>query len=128
MSRGPPPKSAIDAVLPVAWARGYVTICTRERGSVCNLIIHAETYTGVVQVVRTRKLHGSIDDTIWQHREHLARLRLIPAGLCRSLELWACSQYGGIRFFRLTATGMIELTRAGDPKSTGDGKGGKTGV
>ena len=49
-----------------------------------------------------------------QCAEPLARLRLVPPGLHRSLELWACSPYGGIRFFRVSGTGLIELRLDGE--------------
>ncbi len=112
MSRGPPTKS-IDVALPVAWARGYVIMSRRERGSVCTFEIHVAAYTAVVLVVRCRRLHGSLAEMETQYPEQLARLRLVPQGICRSLELWACSPYGGIRFFRVSGTGLVELGRDG---------------
>lgn len=113
MSRGPPAK-AIDTALPIASARGVVTICSRGRGGVCDIMIHAAEYNAVVMVVRCRRLHGSLGEMEREFAEHLARLRLVPAGLCRSLEHWACNYYGGVRFFRISGPGLIEIDRHGE--------------
>jgi len=109
MSRGRPPRNALDIALPFAWSRGFVTLCRRERDSVCDFVIHAAAYTVVVLVQRSRRLHGSIAEMEVQFAEHTTRLRLVPPGPARSLELWAASPYGGIRFFRITSTGLAEL-------------------
>lgn len=121
MTRGPPPQSAIDDAEKIAWARGFVTLCRRGRGSVCDFVIHAASHTAVVLVVRSRRLHGSLAEMQVQCAEPIARLRLVPQGLCRSLELWACSQYGGIRFFRIAGNGLLELRRDGEPLDANGG-------
>ncbi|MCK9631009.1 MAG: hypothetical protein M0R30_05145 [Methanoregula sp.] len=123
--KGRQPGRAIDVALPVAWARGFVTLCQRGRGSVCHFVIHAEGYTAIVQLKRCRRLHGSVAEMEMECREPIARLKLVPPGLCRSLELWACSPHGVLRFFRIAGPGLIELKRNGDPMggngSTGSG-------
>lgn len=115
IARGPPPKSAINDSIKIAWARGFVTPCQRGRGSACDFVIHATTYTAVVLIMRSRRLHASLAEMQAQCAEPLGRLRLVPQGLCRSLEIWACSQYGGIRFFRVNGSGFVELRRDGEP-------------
>jgi hypothetical protein len=115
VSRGPPPTTAIDDALKVARTRGFVTACKRDRDSVCDFVIHAMAYTAVVTIVRSRRLHGSLVEMERDWAERLARLRLVPPGLCRSLELWACSPRGVLRFFRLSGPGLIELDRNGEP-------------
>lgn len=115
MTRGPPPLSAIEAAEKIAWSRGFVTLCQRKRGSVCDLVIHSAEYTAVVLIARSRRLHGSLAEMETQFAEQIGRLRLVPRGLCRSLELWACSQYGGIRFFRISGNNLVELNRDGKP-------------
>lgn len=115
MTRGPAPQSAIDDAMKIAWARGFVTVCHRARGSVCDFVIHAAEYTAVVMIVRSRRLHGTLAEMQAQCAEPIARLRLVPQAVCRSLELWACSPYGGFRFFRIQGTGLLELNRDGVP-------------
>jgi hypothetical protein len=113
MTRGPAPRSAIEAAEKIAWSRGFVTLCQRKRGSVCDFVIHSAEYTAVVLIARSRRLHGSNAEMEAQCAEQIARLRLVPQGLYRSLELWACSPYGGIRFFRISGNGLVELRKDG---------------
>jgi len=125
--RGPIPRKAFDVALPVAQARGFVTCCSRGRGSVCDFVILAAEYTAVVLVLPSRRLHGTLTEMEGQAGEAVARLRLVPAGHCRTRELWVCSQYGGIRFFRILDRGLIELDRNGNPIPGVTGTTGDTG-
>lgn len=120
VSRGPAPQSAIDAALKIAWARGFVTLCHRCRGSACDFVIHTAEYTAVVSIVRCRRLHGTLAEMQAQCAEPLARIQLVPQGPCRSLELWACSPYGGIRFFRVSGVGLLEEIRRDGELLNGD--------
>jgi len=106
---------ALDVALQVAWSRGFVTLCRRERNSVCDFVIHAAEHTAIVLVQRSRRLHGSIAEIEVQFAEHISRLRLVPQGPGRTLELWAGSPYGVLRFFQVTGTGLAELSRTGKP-------------
>jgi hypothetical protein len=115
MTRGPVSQKAIDFALPVALARGFVTFCRQGRGSVSSFVIHAAGYTAVVSVLMSRRLHGTLAEMEAQFAESIARLRLVPPGLCRSRELWACSRHGGLRLFRVMEKGIIELGRDGEP-------------
>jgi hypothetical protein len=115
MSRGRPSRKALDVALPVAWSRGFVTLCRRERDSTCDFVIHAAAYTSVVLVQRSRRLHGSVAELETQFSEHISRLRLVPRGPGRVLELWVASPHGVFRFFRITETGLVELHRNGEP-------------
>jgi hypothetical protein len=113
MSRGPIPKQAIDAALAVARARGVVSLCQRSRESVCDIVIHAKGVTIDAMIRRCRRLHCSLAEMECQFEEALARLRLVPEDPCRSRELWACSPYGVLRFFRVLRAGLVEIDAAG---------------
>jgi len=117
MTRGRSPRRAINLALTIASARGFVTAFKRERGSVCDFIIHTPTSTVIVLVMRSRRLHCTNKEMELQAAEPLARLRHIPDSPYRSRELWACSPYGGFRFFRLEKSGLAETGRDGDPVS-----------
>jgi hypothetical protein len=108
------PKNGIDLALPVAWARGFVTLCACGRGSVCHFVIHAEGYTAVVVIQRFRRLHGSVEAMESACRETIAGIKLVPPGLCRSLEIWAYNDHGAFRFFRISGTGLMELMKNGE--------------
>jgi hypothetical protein len=84
-------------------------------------MIHEENYTAVIQVQRCRRLHGSVADMEFECQKPIAQIKIIPQGLCRSLEVWACSPRGVLRFFRITGTGLIELRKNGEPMNTNGG-------
>jgi hypothetical protein len=115
MRRGPVSQKAIDFALPVALARGFVTFCRQGRGCVSTLMIHAVGYTAVVSVLMSRRLHGTLAEMESQFADPIARLRLVPPGLCRTRELWACNRHGSLRLFRVMEKGIIELGRDGEP-------------
>ena len=97
------------SALPIAKARGFVTLCQRKRGSICDFVILATGSTAVVRLGRTQRLHGSLADMEFQFAEPLARLRPVPPDPDRSCEIWACDYYENIRFFRVSGTGLIEI-------------------
>ncbi len=113
MSRGPLPEKAIAAALEVARARGVVSLCHRSRESVCDIVIHAKGVTVDAMIRRSRRLHCSLAEMECQFEEALARLRLVPEDPCRSRELWACSPYGVLRFFRVLKDGLVEIDSTG---------------
>ena len=115
MTRGPLPGKAIGEALPVAHARGLVSIAKRVSGCICDFVIFCTALTAVVRVARTRRLHGSLAEIEAQFREHLALLRLVPPDPSRSLELWVGGDCGGLRFFRIGNPGLVEIDREGVP-------------
>jgi hypothetical protein len=119
MSRGPPPEKAIAAALAAARARGVVSLCHRSRESVCDIVIHAKGVTIDVMIRRCRRLHCSLVEMERQFEEAIARLRLVPEDPCRSRELWACSPYGVLRFFRVLKAGLVEIDSTGKLLITG---------
>jgi hypothetical protein len=127
MSRGPLPEKAIAAALAAARVRGVVSLCHRSRESVCDIVIHAKSVTMDVMIRRCRRLHCSLAEMERQFEEALARLRLVPEDPCRSRELWACSPYGVLRFFRVLKAGLMELDYTGRPIFTGTAAGGGCG-
>lgn len=115
MSRGPPPKKAIELALPIAQARGYVVFCKRERGSICDIVIFGEGVTIVVRLARTKRINQSLADMEAQFAGATACLVRIPKTDRRIREIWACDYHNNLRFFQITGTGLIEIGRDGKP-------------
>jgi hypothetical protein len=113
MRRGPLPKKAITAALRAAMARGLVSLCRRGRDCTCDIVLHEPAITRDIIVGLSRRLHGPLAEIEYQFAEPLARFRLVPDNPCRSRELWACSPYGVLRFFRVLQAGLVELDLAG---------------
>jgi hypothetical protein len=114
MRRGPLPKKAIAAALRVAMARGLVSLCRRGRDCICDIVLHEPAITRDIMVGMSRRLHGPPAEIEYQFADPLDRFRLVPDNPCRSRELWACSQYGVLRFFRVLQAGLVELDLAGE--------------
>ena len=115
MTRGPVPKAATATALAYAQTRGIVSICQRNSGSVCDIVVHLPGVTIDAMIRRCRKLHASLAEIEWLFADAIARLRLVPDDPCRSRELWACSPYGVLRFFRVLKEGLMELGTDGQP-------------
>ena len=127
MSRGPLPQKAIDAALSVARTRGVVSLCNRSRESVCDIVIHTKEVTIDAMIRRCRRLHCPLAEMERQFEEALARLRLVPEDPCRSRELWACSPYGVLRFFRVLKDCLVEIDSGGRLLLPGTAAGGGSG-
>jgi len=127
MTRGPLPEKAIAAALAVARVRGVVSLCHRSSESVCDIVIHAKGITIDAMIRRCRRLHCPLAEMERQFEEALARLRLVPEDPCRSRELWACSPYGVLRFFRVLKAGLVELDSTGRLLLPGTAGGGGSG-
>lgn len=118
MTKGPVPEKAIELVLPVARARGFVIRCLRSSESGIDLIIAGLGLTALICVCRTKHLNEPVEDIIVQFANPIAMLRRVPYCPGRCCEIWACDYYSNIRCFRLTGTGttcLAEIGRDGNP-------------
>jgi hypothetical protein len=124
VTKGPVPKKAIEAALPVARARGFVILCERHRGSIASFVIAGPGGTAIIYVGRTRLLNNLPGDIEAQFGYGMAGLRRVPPAPGRSCELWACDYYGNLRFFRVVGTGVVEIDMNGNVLEpvTGNGK------
>jgi hypothetical protein len=110
MTRGPVSEQAIAWALPLARLRGTVYCLGNGPESPCHFEIVSSREIVFVRVKRTRCLHQSPGDLEMECRDHILRLRAIPAPSSCYRELWVCSRYGRWRFFRVTETGIGEIT------------------
>jgi hypothetical protein len=113
MNRGPLPQKGIDIAMPVAMARGFVILCKRYHGYVCDFVIAEHGRTTIVRLFRTKRLYDTVTGMAGQFRTGIAGLSRVPPDPGRSLEIWACDYYGNLRFFRLRGTELIEIRQDG---------------
>jgi hypothetical protein len=113
MTKGPVPRKAMEIVLPIAKARGFVILCQRHRGSIASFIIAGPGWTTIVYLGRTKRLNELPGNIASQFGHGLAGLRRVPPAPGRSCELWACDYYGNLRFFCLAGAGVVEIDREG---------------
>jgi hypothetical protein len=101
-----------EAVL-IAKKRGETRQFMHEPGTICNFVIYCLGFIAHVRIKRVTRVHCS---HAWIEREAvdvLATLRAIAAGPGISRELWVFLPRGAFRFFRVTDTGLVELSRDG---------------
>lgn len=113
MSRGPPPHKAFDLARPVAKARGLVSFCRRERGSICDFVIFYGGLATIVRMARTKRIHDTPAGMEAQCAEQIAGLRMVQPGPGLTRELWVCNNYGTLRFFRVESSYLLEVDRDG---------------
>jgi len=113
MSRGLPPKKALQAAYMIARLRVQMIFFRQDTDALGDFMIIGPEGIIVVRVRRTRQLHGTLTAVEVQQREALTLLRsavLIPE---ISRELWLWCPYGAMRFFRLAEKGLAEVDRHG---------------
>ncbi|MFA4860197.1 hypothetical protein [Methanoregula sp.] len=113
MTRGRKPLMALREAVLIAKKRGETRQFMHEPGIICNFVIYCICFVAHVRIKRVTRVHCS---HAWIEREAadaLATLRAIASGPGISRELWVFLLRGSFRFFRVTDTGLIELSRDG---------------
>jgi len=101
-----------EAVL-IAKKRGETREFMHGPGTICNFVIYCLGFVALVRIKRVTRVHCF---PAWIEREAadaLADLRAIASGSGISRELWVFLPRGRFRFFRVTHTELIELSRDG---------------
>jgi len=101
-----------EAVL-IAKKRGETRQFMHEPAMICNFVIFCLGFTAFVRIKRVSRVHCSPARIEWEAAEVVADLRAIASGSGVSRELWVFLPRGRFRFFRVTDTGLVELSRDG---------------
>jgi hypothetical protein len=113
MSRGPLPRRALDAALPVARQRGTVRQAERGPELLYDFTILGVAPIAFVRVKYAARIRAALPEIVACFQEEISLIRLITHDAAISRELWLCSKHGTLRFFRVTNDGLIELGRDG---------------
>jgi hypothetical protein len=110
-----------EAVL-IAKKRGETRQFMHEPGTICNFVIYCPTIVAHVRIKRVTRVHCSHTWIESEAADALTTLRAIASGPGISRELWVFLPRGAFRFYRVTDTGLVELSRDGlvmpeNPKS-----------
>ena len=110
MTRGRKPLMALREAVLIAKKRGETRQFMHEPGTICNFVIYCPGFVAHVRIKRVTRVHCS---HAWIEREAtdaLVALRAIGSGPGISRELWVFLPRGAFRFFRVTDTGLVELS------------------
>jgi len=115
MSRGPPSRRALAEAIPIAHQRGTIQMAGRGPENLYDFTIVSGIPVAFVRVSYCARIHAAAALLAMDFQDKLIRLRQIMRHEAISRELWLRSRHGTWRFFRLTADGLIELGRDGQP-------------
>jgi hypothetical protein len=114
MTRGRPPKKALDDALPIAKARGALLVFKEEPAFPCDYMFLSADRLCIVWVKRTRHLWCTPENLEAQCIETITKFRHIQSPAFLSREIWFWSPYGVFRFFRIDDAGIVELDQDGN--------------
>lgn len=115
LSRGPLPKRALAAAIPLAEKRGKVQIVRQGPEVLYDFEIVSAIPIAFVRVKRAERILATLLEIAREFHDAIVRLRLVASSAAISRELWLCSKHGTWRFFRVVGDGIIELGRDGEP-------------
>jgi hypothetical protein len=101
-----------EAVL-IAKKRGETRQFMHEPGTICNFVIYCQGFVAHVRIKRVTRVHCSHAWIESEAADALTTLRAIASGPGISRELWVFLPRGAFRFYRVTDTGLVELSRDG---------------
>jgi len=113
MTRGRRPLMALREAVLIAKKRGETRQFMYEPGMICNFVIYCQDFVAHVRIKRVTRVHCSHAWIESEAADALTTLRAIASGPGISRELWVFLPRGAFRFFRVTDTGLIELSRDG---------------
>jgi hypothetical protein len=113
MTRGRRPLMALREAVLIAKKRGETRQFMHEPGTICNFAIYCQDFVAHVRIKRVTRVHCSHAWIESEAADALTTLRAIASGPGISRELWVFLPRGAFRFFRVTDTGLIELSRDG---------------
>jgi hypothetical protein len=97
----------------IAKKRGETRQFMHEPGTICNFVIYCQGFVAHVRIKRVTRVHCSHSWIESEAADALTTLRAIASGPGISRELWVFLPRGAFRFYRVTDTGLVELSRDG---------------
>jgi hypothetical protein len=113
MTRGRIPLMALREAVMIAKKRGETRQFMHEPGTICNFVIYCQGFVAHVRIKRVTRVHCSHAWIESEAADALTTLRAIASGPGISRELWVFLPRGAFRFYRVTDTGLVELSRDG---------------
>jgi hypothetical protein len=127
MTRGRHPYRAIDNAKEIAEKRGLVRYYARTPGRLCDFSIVTPCGLAEVRMKPMRHIRCTPEWLEREASEDIAALKMYPSSQQISRELWISSPQYFRRYFRVTDTGLIELSPDGQPLPAGSPATGQRG-
>jgi len=115
MSRGPKPRRAYRAAIPVARCRGKIQMAENGPERLYDFTIVSAIPVAFVCVKYAPRILLSLTEIAAEFHEAILELMAVTRDTAISRELWICSKHGTLRFFRIMENGLVELGRDGHP-------------
>jgi hypothetical protein len=112
MKRGPSPTRGLRAAIPFALKLGQPMLFLPSPACPVDFMIAAPGYLGLIRLRLTEKKNATIAEIAKEYSRQIAELSALPRGGPVAYELWLYTRHGGLRFFSVTATGIIEIDRS----------------
>jgi hypothetical protein len=113
MSRGPKPRRALNAAIPVAELRGKVQIAGSCPESQYDFTIVSAIPVAFIRVKFAARILIPLEEIASEYRVAILELMAVTRDTAISRELWLCSKHRTLRFFRILSEGLVELGRDG---------------
>jgi hypothetical protein len=112
MKRGPSPTRGLKAAIPFAHKLGQPMLFLPSPACPVDFMIAAPGYLGLIRLRLTEKKNATLAEIAKEYSRQIAEISALPRGGPVSYELWLYTRHGGLRFFSVTATGIIEIDRS----------------
>lgn len=113
LSRGPKPRRALKAAIPIAELRGRVQMAKSGPESLYDFTIVSAVPVAFIRIKYAARILAPLAEIAAEFREAILELGAVTHDNAISRELWLCSKHGTLRFFRIIAEGLVELGRDG---------------
>ncbi len=113
MTRGNPPKTALDEAKAIASRRGGFLLIPGKRGDSFDLIIFEEFRTIFVKVKRSLTNFSWPREVLHQYEREIAHVHRVPLTTVTAREFWVRHPNGTWQFFLIRHDSIIEIRADG---------------
>jgi hypothetical protein len=119
MTRGPPPKKAIDLALKIAKGQGDVRDAAGISGFRCDFMIFLAFVTIYVRVKRVYAVVRDPGEIAREFAEAVRQIRAVPQTAATSRQIWVVTPWDTVQYFLVLDDRIIEINADGMPVPVG---------
>ena len=115
MTRGPPPKKAIELALKIAKGQGDVRDAAGISGFRCDFMIFLAFVTIYVRVKRVSAVVRDPRDIAHEFGEAVRQIRSVPQTTATARQIWVVTPWDTMQYFLVLDDRIIEINADGKP-------------